>query len=31
VQSVSPALLPAITCLESAREDMAKLQLALEL
>jgi hypothetical protein len=31
VQSVSPALLPAITCPESAREDMAKLQLTLEL
>jgi hypothetical protein len=31
LQSVSPALLSAITCLESAGEDVAKLQLTLEL
>jgi hypothetical protein len=31
VQSVSPALLSAITCLEGAGEGMAKLQLTLEL
>jgi hypothetical protein len=31
VQSVSPALLPAITCLDGAREDMAMLQLTFEL